>query len=525
MPIILRLTFPGGRYHATPWGRHVNEGVPEWPPSPWRLLRALVAVWKRTCPEFAEAQVLRVLEQLCAPPSFRLPPHRVAHTRHYMPWEKKGPMDRTLVFDTFVSLNREDDLLIGWPHASLESEDEVCLRRLLSNLSSLGRAEGWVEAELASIPEPQWNCTPDDSDPIPIRVFCPDPATVFGNEHYPEVDRRTKPEKRLFDAPRWHLCLDTETIHAKRWPSVPGSRWVNYSRPLEKATIPARSKLPDRQKPTVFRFLLDGPVLPLVTDTIRVAEAFRQAAMSQFNSWCRNQRDAKSVELFRRTDKPDRFSSPLFSGKDQNGQMLHSHTHAYYLPTAGDEDQRWLTCVTVYIPQEPKNAHNQITFGPAEVAALTAIRRLVIGSGDKALTVQTQLVGLGCPGDFTAGIFRSSSEWMSRTPFVGPDHIGRRGRERFLLKAVRREAKRWAEVHGVSSPSLERIEETSSELIHIPRAHTFRRSRAKDGAAGFHRPCGLFRLRFTSKVPGPICLGYASHFGLGLFMACDEPDN
>ena len=40
MPITIKLTFPGGRYHATPWGRHVNEGVPEWPPSPWRLLRA-----------------------------------------------------------------------------------------------------------------------------------------------------------------------------------------------------------------------------------------------------------------------------------------------------------------------------------------------------------------------------------------------------------------------------------------------------------------------------------------------------
>ena len=23
----IELTFPGGRYHATPWGRHVNEGA------------------------------------------------------------------------------------------------------------------------------------------------------------------------------------------------------------------------------------------------------------------------------------------------------------------------------------------------------------------------------------------------------------------------------------------------------------------------------------------------------------------
>src|SRR4029079_16989800 len=101
MSVTLQLRFPAGRYHATPWGRHVNEGVPEWPPSPWRLLRALVAVWRRTCPDLPEAQVRRILEVLLQPPHFQLPAFTVAHTRHYMPWEKKGPDDRTLVFDTF----------------------------------------------------------------------------------------------------------------------------------------------------------------------------------------------------------------------------------------------------------------------------------------------------------------------------------------------------------------------------------------------------------------------------------------
>jgi CRISPR-associated protein Csb2 len=153
MSVALRLTFPGGRYHATPWGRHVNEGVPEWPPSPWRLLRALVAVWKRTCPDFPDDDVRRLLAQLVEPPLFRLPPHRVAHTRHYMPWEKKGPQDRTLVFDTFVSVGRDDPLLIGWPDATLDADGERCLRRLLSNISVLGRAEAWVEASVVPLGE------------------------------------------------------------------------------------------------------------------------------------------------------------------------------------------------------------------------------------------------------------------------------------------------------------------------------------------------------------------------------------
>src|SRR5580692_2680802 len=150
MPITIKMTFPAGRYHATPWGRHVNEGVPEWPPSPWRLLRALVAVWRRTCRECSETQVRRILEPLTQPPRFRLPPHRVAHTRHYMPWEKKGPADRTLVFDTFVCVGRKDPLFVGWPDVELLPEDRSALSTLLKNLTSLGRAEGWIHAELIS---------------------------------------------------------------------------------------------------------------------------------------------------------------------------------------------------------------------------------------------------------------------------------------------------------------------------------------------------------------------------------------
>ena len=45
--IAIKLRFLAGRFHATPWGRHVNEGVVEWPPSPWRLLRALAATFYR----------------------------------------------------------------------------------------------------------------------------------------------------------------------------------------------------------------------------------------------------------------------------------------------------------------------------------------------------------------------------------------------------------------------------------------------------------------------------------------------
>ena len=52
--LLIELAFPAGRYHATPWGRHVNEGVCEWPPSPYRLVRALYDAWKRKRPDWPE---------------------------------------------------------------------------------------------------------------------------------------------------------------------------------------------------------------------------------------------------------------------------------------------------------------------------------------------------------------------------------------------------------------------------------------------------------------------------------------
>ena len=46
MPLILEQVFPLGRFHATRWNQNPFEDRHgEWPPSPWRLLRALAARW------------------------------------------------------------------------------------------------------------------------------------------------------------------------------------------------------------------------------------------------------------------------------------------------------------------------------------------------------------------------------------------------------------------------------------------------------------------------------------------------
>ena len=185
-------------------------------------------------------------------------------------------------FDTFVAVGRHDPLFIGWPGAELSADDRAALAKLLGNLSSLGRAEGWVHAELFDGTVHLDIGPPGPNDLNPVPVLCPDPTSAFDDEHYPTLDPKklakgkVNPSEFLFDCPRWHLCLDTETIYSQKWSTVPGAKWVNYTRPVEASAVSATPKPSDRQKPTVARFLLDGPVLPLVNETIRVAEAMRR---------------------------------------------------------------------------------------------------------------------------------------------------------------------------------------------------------------------------------------------------------
>ncbi len=514
MPVIIKLAFPSGRYHATPWGRHVNEGVPEWPPSPWRLLRALIAVWRRTCPDYSESQVRRILEPLAHPPLFRLPPFRVAHTRHYMPWEKKGPADRTLVFDTFVTVDRREPLFVGWPNAELCDGDREVLSKLLANLSYLGRAEGWAHAELTDATV-ELNLGPAEvSDPSPVPVLCPDPAAAFNDQHYPVLDRtklargKISPSHYLFDCPRWHLCLDTETIHEERWSSVPGARWVNYSRPVEAGPVAAKPRSRNQQTPTLARFLLDGPVLPLVTNSIRVAEAFRCGLMSRYQRH-------RHLQRYGPVHEPDRelFRSEVLSGKDAEGQFLQGHRHAFYLPTAEGVDPRRITHVTAAAADG---------FGTDEVAALNSLRTLRLV--DESLKLRVQLVGLGVHEDFRAALLEKSSLWESATPFVVTRHPKRRGRKRdpkeffqgpegrraFVAQVLLEELDR----RGLGAAEIDPLEYVSNSRL---RAIEFQLTRRKRGDDGNQRQRGVFRIRFPAPVSGPIALGHSCHFGLGLF--------
>jgi CRISPR-associated protein Csb2 len=463
-----------------------------------------------------------------------MPTNQLAHNYKPSSAEKKAGKyqgDPTIVFDTFVVVGRRDAVIVHWPDAMLSPEDRLTLVQLSHHLTTLGRAEGWVQAALVEQPTIDWNCVPSgaaDALQEQVSVFCPDPVTAFGDEYYPpppdakKLKKGLKPGEYLFDCPRWHLCLDTEILQSERWPRVPGARWVSYSRPANAFTETSErlSEKPARHhQPTVARFLVDGPVLPLVTETVRVAEAFRRAVMSQFGAWCRKHSPTR-VERFRRTDRPDRYASPILSGKGADGRPRLDHDHAYYLPTAENDPVR-IDRLTVFAAKG---------LGPDEVAALAAVRLLEREEGDP---LQVRLSGLGRVEDFPGGVFGPARAWESATPFVVTRHVKKRGRKKdpsecyglegrkiFAGRVLAEEIERWLDRQStfvIGKPPGHAVRE-SLERPGTIRPLQFRRARQKLGDDGASRQTGAFRVEFDHEVWGPLCVGHASHFGLGLFL-------
>src|SRR5680860_1659340 len=143
--LAVEFRFPVGRYHATPWGRHVNEAEVAWPPDPWRIVRALIATWHRKLdPEaYPRARLVDLLKQLVElAPSYRLPPAVHAHARHYMPVQGNK---RTLVFDAFARFDPAAAVMAAW-NVDLDAKTAVIADELFRVIGYLGRAESWVEA-------------------------------------------------------------------------------------------------------------------------------------------------------------------------------------------------------------------------------------------------------------------------------------------------------------------------------------------------------------------------------------------
>jgi CRISPR-associated protein Csb2 len=444
-----------------------------------------------------------------------------------MPWFKKGPDDRTLVFDTFVALNPGAEVATLWPDTSLDPELHARLGSILANLNFLGRAESWCEAHLlddvgAAELLRGTNCGPlngtvPDGREI-VRVLCADPRDALQNHAFFTVAGKGRkvggaPVRTVEYDPDWHLCAETLWLHQQKWSDPPGSRWVSYLRRSDCFEVKATARHhtdPSRPKPQAVRFLLDSSVLPLVTDTLPVAEATRRALMSLYGS------------LTERNGVRGR--SEVLSGKGADGKPDEGHTHAYYLPTDEDDDGR-LDHLTIVATAG---------FGQDEMRAMDRLREIRIARREPSShPLRVLLLGYGRLEEFQPKPVGRSRVWLSVTPYIATRYAKTRGRERIDLRSLQARAEFLvADLRARMQAVRPDLAELAGDIEIAPllegnafkiasrwRPLQFKRLRQKRGDDGGSRLAGAFKLTFPEGgVRGPLALGHSAHFGMGLFL-------
>ena len=487
--LAIKFNFTANRYHATQWGRHVNEGVPEWPPSPWRILRGIVATWRRTLPDMPSERVLAILEALASEyPGFHLPSASTGHTRHYMPYIEGTRERTTLVIDSFVATCTGKPLFAVWRNVELREQQRADLGAILGNMPYLGRAESWVEASIAS------GCSEIDINSRPLE----DGLMPEGDW---EIARTLMPRSPLSLE---DLERETSTLRRLGRIDPEGAQWWPYIRKRDCFTAfrSGRARTPGRgPEDTVVRFAMDGNPLPMAFDTLRWGELARKAAMSKY---------------YGRSEK--------LSGKDASGKPLRGHQHAFYLPTDENGDGR-LDHLTIWTPGG---------LGERNFRAIASVEELNLGGGRNPVRLAYQ--AHGCPSAFegVSPLFEKSKFWRSLTPYVLPRHVKFRGprdgsgRKRMVEgpeEQIRREVSlrypNWPRLINVKPEMDDRkpIKPMQSGRSNGFRPFDFFRHRSGGGSSG--GGAFNFTLEFEDSVSGPIALGFACHYGLGLFVPVD----
>jgi len=425
----IKIVFPWERYYAHPWGLNpVRLREAEWPPSPWRLLRALASSWFRChlgCTLSQDAAQL--IEKLgCALPEVGIGKVTFGQTVHYQPnYGATADKDDARYKNTrhenhFAAVH--GPVIFRWPHLDLSSTQQKLLAEMLAEVSYFGRAESICRAEpitaaeVGAIDGIGW-CRPTSGRRISPRcrdVFCPAPDNFRVTDLW--AQRADNPSVDAPDAPR--QLVDALLASDMK---VDGAKWVSYEMPedwpMNRVVRTPRTLKSRRESvndgPRIARYLRFSmqcrvPIHPKFT--VPLAEQFRAAA-----SW-----------YFRERFGENQPSFALFGHEhDRPADTSREHQHAFYLPTrslgagGGLEQRGSITELHLWCPYGLTQAETQV---------LQQIQRLVWKDGRYPVRPVLTAMGMEPPQGLplATGVIKSRV-WRSETPFVPPRHFYRAG--------------------------------------------------------------------------------------------------
>lgn len=534
--IILSFTFPARRYHATPWDAHVNEGRIEWPPCPWRLLRGLLSVgytklgWLEA-PSDAAVSLIRKLQAV--DPSYALPVATESHTRHYMPTRDKTAK----VFDAFLRFESDDAQLLVRYDVDLNDEERGCLAELAKGMTYLGRAESWVEASLLTddvasdiMLNDDWCIANSTSGGRPVRLLAAhsendfqdwrseaialatcqleaveiEKALAKGKEPTAAVLNQI-PEKAAASLPidlLNSLQWETNRWQDNGWPLPPGSRWVTYhvqeNAFSRKPVTPLSIARPQRRVDAVLLAVdgngKSGTVRPLLKRALPLMEVIHATAV---------QKSSKQLGF---------GNVPELTGKDNAGTPLRGHQHAHFLPLSlyGDEkiDHVLVWCRDGFSKSAIASL-GAIRWAYSKGIADLSINMAGMGAIDEVLT---QLERISRVRKNRLDVLAESKVWESCTPLVLRKYLHKRGK-----KTAEGQIREELIQRGFDEPSQIRIWSSEEMVARRLKGFVIRRSASKQQPPSANSWAAT--ITFDQPQSGPITLGYAGHYGLGLFQA------
>ncbi|MEY4484885.1 MAG: hypothetical protein RL693_2337 [Verrucomicrobiota bacterium] len=500
MRLCIEQSFPLGRFHATPWKVFpYDDPHGEWPPSPWRLLRAVLArsfQLERETGAVSEEQRAQLVQAFATSTiEWHLPDFtwRGPGLRQYQPAEFKrvpaaakepGMMayNTTKVQDNFWLTPSDSNPLVWIIDGKDWTPDlSALLSACLDRLTYFGRAESINQTRLQAdaLDAIHPNCTLlDHRTATAMPILC------------------WKTDVTLDQA----LCA-TDDSSVANTNTPPGTVWRFAERPSRPATKPKPSPRRAMRSPVqLIQFAIGSRVEPRYSEAVRIIERFRSRVLGRFAEQVTGAR-LKRGWTDASTDV--KHKAILLSGKDEHGKALSGHRHTFFF-LHGEPSKPTRLCVW-----------RQEHFTDEEQQAIlsAASHPLPLSYDDDPWTIT--LVPLDSMVPPPAGFANlPSRSWKALTPWVPPRHaLDRKGR---VKPGHSLEEQLHEELASCGAPAIQTVSIHKAGWVksHQP-------TKSRDGRTNTNKLGYDVHLSFESPFSGPLMIGHSSHFGLGLFVPAD----
>jgi CRISPR-associated protein Csb2 len=514
MALYIEQRFPLGRFHATRWNQGAfGDPYGEWPPSPWRLLRALANRWFQWSRETGNED-RRALDRLLSGlaselPEFYLPaltwrgeaikqyvPAAVEEFYKYKsdPIMKKKVLDyqyravtKTLNEDHYRLVPPESLVLWSWPHLDA-SESVDLLDALLRRVLYFGRAEAWTRmSRIDALPDnPGEQCGLSErktAQSVPVLAADPEKAdqlaTLFLPTEHEELRNREIPS-----CTRWYYT---------RLPARP------------RISIQTRRRQRFPNDLTHIQFAITGQVFPPLDRWCTVTGRFRGTVLRKLVERLTGNKKITYSNLPANV----RVAIAGMSGKGADGTPLTDHSHAYFGVVPDDQGQPFRLV-----------AWRRTPFSQEDIAALLDAAETPIKWDAATPKWAIRLLPLPFEMPMPRDMSGRSSRWVSLTPFV-PPRQRRRYRENGKLRPGERPERVASSlcerVFGDHPEKVDIIGDMTWVFAHLSHSERRRNSRGRTPLPGY-----FLSLQFSHLVSGPLVIGDSSHFGLGLFVPTSD---